>query len=352
MKRITMIFLAVCMAFALGACAGQPRQEPVEENPESVPQDVQATEEILETDEMPEKNEVPESRVLIVYYSYSGVTKGVSEMLQEKTGGDIFELVPENPYSDDMYEASDRAEEELESGELPELTGELPDLSEYDFILIGGPVWSEKAAPPLAAYLSQTDFGGKVVVPFWTYNSNEGAYEEDVTGYIQNAEIRNSLGLAHASSMEDSELGQALEQWLEAVKGVPEMSSVQGDGTAVTLTIGGREIHAVLNDSPQAKEFQEMLPLTIPMTRMGEHEYYGSLPQPLTHTEELQTGYTVGDLAFWTPGDLFALYFDEPEDAPEGLMILGRITSDLAVFDQLGNSEEVRMELSGSGVQE
>lgn len=82
------------------------------------------------------------------------------------------------------------------------------------------------------------------------------------------------------------------------------------------------------------------------MTRMGEHEYYGSLETPLTHTEDLQTGYEVGDLAFWTPGDLLALYFDKPEDAPEGLMILGHITSDLSVFGQFGSHEDVRIELA------
>ena len=52
-----------------------------------------------------------------------------------------------------------------------------------------------------------------------------------------------------------------------------------------------------------------MLPVTLSMTRMGEHEYYGALEQALTHTEDLQTGYAVGDLAFWTPGDLLAFYF-------------------------------------------
>lgn len=80
--------------------------------------------------------------------------------------------------------------------------------------------------------------------------------------------------------------------------------------------------------SEAAREFAAMLPIMVSTTRMGEHEYYGSLQIPLTHTDTLQTGYKVGDLAFWTPGDLFAVYFDEPEEAPERLVILGHITSD------------------------
>lgn len=338
MKTIVTLFLSA-MVFLTGGCTEQ--KQPVASN-EILPAESQTI--TKEPEESAAVTDTQDDRILIVYYSYSGVTEGVSEMLQEKTGGDLFELIPTKAYSDDMYEASDRAAEELESGNLPELTGELPDLTGYDTILIGGPVWSEKAAPPVVSYLSQTDFGGKAVAPFWTYMNNEGAYEEDVISYIQNAEIRESLGLAHASSMENTEMNQALDQWLSTILGGSSMNTV-GEKTKIILTIGNEKIDAVLNDSAAAKEFQTMLPLTLSMTRMGEHEYYDALPQPLTHAKNLQTGYTVGDLAFWTPGDLFALYFDEPEKAPEGLMILGHITSDLSVFDSLGNPEEVTIQL-------
>lgn len=348
MKKITILLLSIIFVFTLGACANQKQPSPSSEELSSESQS-----EVSEESQPEVSEEVPEesmegaqgSKVLIVYYSYSGVTEGVSKMLQEKTGGDVFELLPVEPYPDDMYETSDRAAGELESGNLPQLTGELPDLENYDVILVGGPVWSEKAASPVVSYLSQTDFGGKTVAPFWTYNSNEGAYKDNVISYIKNAKISDSLGLAHASSMEDTEMNQALDQWLDQILDKTSENTAMNE-TKITLTIGNEKIDAVLNDSSAAKEFQAMLPLTLSMTRMGEHEYYDALPQPLTHAEDLQTGYTVGDLAFWTPGDLFALYFDEPENEPKGLMILGQITSDLSVFDKLGNPEEVRIELT------
>lgn len=353
MKKMIALLVSAMMVFLLGACANQNQPASGSEAPSTESTvEITTTESTVEiqttadeTEESDVTTDAQDNRVLIVYFSYSGVTEGVSEMLQEKTGGDIFELVPTEAYSDDMYEASDRAAEELESGNLPELAGELPDLADYDTILIGGPVWSEKAAPPVVSYLSQTDFDGKAVAPFWTYLNNEGAYEDDVIRYIQNAEIQESLGLAHASSMEDEEMNQALDQWLNTILGENSIHTADEE-TKITLTIGGEKIDAVLNDSAAAKEFQAMLPLTLSMTRMGEHEYYDALPQPLTHADNLQTGYTVGDLAFWTPGDLFALYFDEPQKEPEGLMILGRIISDLSVFDDMGNPEKVRIELA------
>lgn len=52
----------------------------------------------------------------------------------------------------------------------------------------------------------------------------------------------------------------------------------------------------------------------------------------------------VADLAFWTPGNLFAVYFDEPDDDPEGLMILGHIISDMSVFDDMAGSVEMQID--------
>lgn len=347
MKKWLSLFLAAILVMGLSACASLNEDNQTADFGMATSQE--ETEEQEPSENKNDESEQPvnavENRVLIVYYSYSGVTEGISERLQEKTDGDLFELVPAEAYSEDMYEASDRAEEERKSGNLPELVGQMPDLGNYDMVLVGGPVWSETLAPPVMSYLEQNDFAGKTVAPFWTYNNNEGGYEEDARSQIRNADLRDGLGLSKVSSYEESDLNQVLDDWLEALGAVSSDRQEDAKETNIRITIGDSEIKAVLNNSEAAAEFKEMLPVTVSMTRMGEHEYYGSLEKPLTHTTDLQTGYTVGDLAFWTPGDLFAMYFDEPENDPEGLMILGRITTDLSVFDSLGSPESVSIEL-------
>ena len=360
LKKWMALFLTAVMSAILAACGTNQNTEGSQANSaveteersqeESVTEEDSREAESINGDIEEEQKEASDGkRVLIVYYSYSGITKGISQQLQQKTGGDLLELVPAEPYSEDMYEASDRAEEERESGNLPELTGELPSMDNYDVILVGGPVWSETLAPPVMSYLEQTDFAGKTVASFWTYNNNEGAYGEDVRSRIQNGDLREGLGLSNVSSYEENDLNQELDEWLEQV-GITRTEGGEAvsyeEEIPVKITIGNTEIEGVLNGSEGAKELASMLPVTLSMTRMGEHEYYGSLETALTHTEDLQTGYTVGDLAFWTPGDLLALYFDEPEDDPEGLMILGHITTDLSVFDELGSAEEVVIELA------
>ncbi len=359
MKKILGTILFIVMMVSLTACAGSstaPSEEErlsveraASETAEPESQEPEISEAEPESQEQEISEAVPEvlrgKRTLIVYFSYSGVTRGVAERLREKTGGDLFELIPVEPYSEDMYEASDRAEKERESGNLPELTEEFPDLSGYDVILVGGPVWSETLAPPVMTYLQSTDFTGKTVAPFWTYNNNQGDYEGDVRSQIQNGETGECLGLSYVSRYSEEELNQALDNWLQTI-GLSDEGLAGREEARIVIRMGDTEIEAVLNGSEAAKEFQSMLPVTLSMTRMGEHEYYGALEQALTHTEDLQTGYAVGDLAFWTPGDLLAFYFDEPEKAPEGLMILGNITTDLAVFEQMAGSVEAEISLA------
>lgn len=340
MKK-TSIILSLLLAFCLvlSACSAPAIQT---NSNDSVPPDTSGSSVAQEPVHTPETS----SNVLIVYYSYSGVTEGIAQTLQEKTGGDLYEIEVVEPYSDNNQETSDRAAEERESGNLPALQGELPVLDGYDVILVGGPVWTSTLATPVMSYLEQTDFSGKTVAPFWTDAGNPGNYAADFSTQAQNGEIMEGLGLSHVSSYEAAELEQELDNWLSSIGLVEGAESAASE---ISITVGDTVISAELNDSEAAREFAAALPMTVSMTRMGEHEYYGSLDTPLTHTEDLQTGYTVGDLAFWTPGNLFAVYFDEPDEAPEGLMILGRITSNMDVFDDMASSVEMQIELREGG---
>lgn len=340
MKK-TGIILSLLLAFclALSACSAPTIQT---DSNDSVPSDTSGSSVAQEPVQTPEAS----SNVLIVYYSYSGVTEGIAQTLQEKTGGDLYEIEVVEPYPDNNQETSDRAAEERESGNLPALQGELPVLDGYDVILVGGPVWTSTLATPVMSYLEQTNFKGKTVAPFWTDAGNPGNYAADFPAQAQNGEIMEGLGLSHVASYETAELEQELDNWLSGI-GLAE--GAESAASEISITVGDTVISAELNDSEAAREFAAALPVTVSMTRMGEHEYYGSLDTPLTHTEDLQTGYTVGDLAFWTPGDLFAVYFDEPDEAPEGLMILGRITSDMALFNDMASSVEMQIEFREGG---
>ena len=156
-----------------------------------------------------------DKKTLIVYYSYSGTTERVAEHLQKLTNADLYELELENPYSGDSNEVSDRVFEERGDGKMPELSGELPDLSEYDRILIGTPVWNADMSNPVTSYLEQTDFGGKTVAPFWTYITDQGSTAKNFIKRCQNADMADGLAIRSANGLTDDKLDEELNDWLQ-----------------------------------------------------------------------------------------------------------------------------------------
>lgn len=126
-------------------------------------------------DETVENGSGAEGGVLIVYFSHSGNTHKLAEMIQTETGADIFRLTPVEAYGDDLFE---RAQDELNNGIRPELT-ELPEqevIDQYDTILLGFPIWWYDLPMPVWTFLEGCDLSGKTIIPFFTHNgSSNGA---------------------------------------------------------------------------------------------------------------------------------------------------------------------------------
>lgn len=158
-----------------------------------------------------------DSSTLIVYYSYSGTTQKVAEHLQKLTGGTLYKLTLVEPYSGGSNAVSDRVFAERDAGKMPNLQGTMPDISQYDRVLIGTPVWNASMANPVLGYLQQTDFGGKTVAPFWTYVTDQGTTEKDFKSNAKNARMAGGLPLRSAGSMTDTKLDQTLQAWLRKV---------------------------------------------------------------------------------------------------------------------------------------
>ena len=156
-----------------------------------------------------------DKKTLIIYYSYSGTTERVAERLQTLTNADLYELELENPYTGDSNEVSDRVFAERDADKMPELSGELPDLSEYDRILIGTPVWNADMSNPVASYLEQTDFGKKTVAPFWTYITDQGSTAKNFVKRCRNAEMTDGLAIRSANGLSDDKLDEELNDWLQ-----------------------------------------------------------------------------------------------------------------------------------------
>ena len=121
---------------------------------------------------MPAAAEEAGSHILIVYFSATGTTKGVAEKLQEALNADIYEIVPEEPYTDADLNWNDRqSRTSIETDDpscRPAIDGELPDLIAYDTILIGYPIWWGDVPRIVSNFVEQVDLTDKTLAVFFT----------------------------------------------------------------------------------------------------------------------------------------------------------------------------------------
>ena len=158
---------------------------------------------------------------LVIYYSYTQNTATVAKRIADNTGADLYEIRTVTPYPNDPYETSDISIDERNSGNLPELVDDFPDLSLYEVIFIGSPIWNGYASTPLESYLEQTDFSGKTVVPFCTSNgSGESGYLKDFQNRLRNPkEVAELLhirfpGNAQPNAFTNGELDDMMREWI------------------------------------------------------------------------------------------------------------------------------------------
>ncbi|WP_125763932.1 flavodoxin [Levilactobacillus mulengensis] len=156
------------------------------------------------------------TKVLIVDYSWSGNTAKLATALQRVTGATQVELtVPAGTFPQDMYATSDVANQQLASGDLPELTSKLPDLAEFDTILVGGPVWSGKVATPVRSLLRQLATYTGTLAPFYTDAGTPDDYEADFASLAPQANVVPGLGLT-AGDLATAD--QPLTTWWDSFK--------------------------------------------------------------------------------------------------------------------------------------
>ncbi len=119
------------------------------------------------------------AKVLVAYYSAQGHTKRVAEAAADELGADLFEIVPQDVYSDeDLNWTNDQSrvtrEHEDESLRDVPLVQTTPDnWADYDTVLLGYPIWWAIAAWPCDHFAADNDFTGKKVIPFCTSASSE-----------------------------------------------------------------------------------------------------------------------------------------------------------------------------------
>ena len=123
------------------------------------------------------------SKTLVTYFSASGVTRNVAENIAKVVEGDLFEIEPKEKYTRedlDWRNKKSRSSVEMQNREYrPEIKEKSIDISNYDIILIGFPIWWGVAPTVVNTFLESRDFSGKTLIPFCTSGGSGMAYCEN-----------------------------------------------------------------------------------------------------------------------------------------------------------------------------
>ena len=133
-------------------------------------------------------------KVLVAYFSWGGNTREVAKLIHAKTGGDLFEIKKEEPYPKEYKPTTEVAKTEREQNRRPKLAGPLPDLKQYDVILVGYPIWWYIEPMPVKTFVEAQDLSGKIILPFATSGGSgiEGSVE-DLRKTLPKAQVKDGL---------------------------------------------------------------------------------------------------------------------------------------------------------------
>ena len=174
-KRIFALMTACVLLFACAGCSGDSGSTAEHEQQVNPTAEGTADKPSAEPEE-----DISYGNVLIVYFSNSGNTHALTEMITAEFAAETLRLVPAKPY--EWATLFDRAQDELNDGIRPELTG-LPEadvIAQYDTILLGFPIWWYDLPMPVWTFLEAYDLSGKTIIPYFTHNgSSNGAASLD-----------------------------------------------------------------------------------------------------------------------------------------------------------------------------
>ncbi|MBE7723930.1 MAG: aldo/keto reductase [Enterocloster citroniae] len=228
MKKEICLLLSLLFIFIMAGCGNQKADNRTENAPSQTDEQIgQSTDyeqegsktENQESEEIvlePEQESDMETKILVVYFSATGTTKPLAEYAAEILNADLYEIVPEDPYTeaDLAYYTNGRADrEQNDSSARPAISGGVENIEEYDTIILGYPIWHGQAPRIISTFLESYDFTGKRLVPFCTsHSSGLGSSAEELHDLVPEADWSDGARFAASATAEE------VLSWLESVE--------------------------------------------------------------------------------------------------------------------------------------
>ena len=362
------LLLAAFMISSLAACKGEEEPSPDNQPLQSEEKNLTSSLDKNVSNIKPSQNE---SNILIAYFSRwgnteypdnvdasasasivideqrFGTTEYAARMIQEAVGGDIHLIETVTLYTADFDELKDVNHNEMADNVLPELKESSLDISKYDTVFIGYPVWATDVPRAVISFLNQYDLSDKTVIPFCTHDGyGAGRSYSTICSASKAAQTLNGLAIEAKDVLGAKD---AVVNWLDSI-GISKQESVtvQHGETAIKITIGDIILDGIIYDTALAQEIKEQFPLTISMTGYGGREYYGGVdfyPQNLEGGKKI---FENGDITYCQAHHNMAIFYAQTDNPTLSVEVIpiGKVTSDLAVFDTLSSRESITFSLA------
>ena len=167
------------------------------------------------------------AKSLVVYFSRADenynvgtITEGntaiLAKMIAEKTGSDIFEIVPEKAYPKSYRECTNVAKDEQRKKARPSYKGDI-DTTGYDTIYIGYPIWWGDLPMVCYTFLSKHDLSGKTIAPFCTHEgSGLSGTDKKISALYKNVKLKSALSMYGSTAQNNrSEAEKKIDAWLK-----------------------------------------------------------------------------------------------------------------------------------------
>ncbi len=200
-------------------------------------------------DNTPTKNFETHNNSVVIYFSATGTTKGVAEKIAKESNSDIIKIIPLEEYkAEDLdYNSDCRAnKEQNDPSARPKIKNDI-DISKYDVIYLGYPIWWGTNPKIILTFLDSYDFTNKVIFPFCTSGSSGIEKSiEDLRSYKSNLTIKN--GKRFSSNNTQYEINDFVN------RSKIEMNTLNKDTSKMNINIDGKDYTLNLDDNVTAKK--------------------------------------------------------------------------------------------------
>ena len=281
MKKIFISILLIGMVLSLAACGKKKESDKKDENIES--------KEVINIQE--------NNNSVVVYFSATGTTEKIAEKIAKQSGSDIIEILPKDEYTsaDLNYNSDCRANREQNDEKArPEIKNSM-DLSKYDTIYLGYPIWWGTNPKIILTFLDSYDLTGKTIIPFCT--SGSSGIEKSISDLRSyNSKLNIKDGKRFAANASDEDINNFVLENISEVK------------SSVIALINDKQYKIVLEDNNTAKFFANMLPKELKMDELNGNEKYIYLDTKLPSNPSNPKRINAGDVMLYGDNCLVIFY--------------------------------------------